>query len=291
MRDVVETIGRSTVHHGHFSDRLYLMALDRCDFPGIIARMERLARKRRYGKVLARVPEDIVEAFLAEGYVCEACVPEFFGRGRRGMFVSKFFSADRRTERHPNQLRRSMALFKNVPPGPIPFAGEAEATVEACQTQDALEMSRVYRDVFESYPFPLDDPDYLKDTMEDHTAYFCIRRRGKIVAVASAEMDLRHENAEMTDFAVLPGWRNGRLASRLLVAMEAEMRRRGIRVTYTIARALLPSVNVVFKRMGYRFSGILTNNTQIGGRIETMTVWHKPLTRRPVRVTSQAKGR
>jgi putative beta-lysine N-acetyltransferase len=277
MRDLFETIGRSSIHHGPFSDRLYLQGLHPQDFPGIIPRMDRMARERGYGKVLARVPEDIGECFVASGYVCEAAVPGFFDRRRGGVFVSKYFSPDRRKERDPAQLSSSMAELENVSPGTAGPGRRAADAVEPCDTEDTPEMSRVFRSVFATYPYPVDDPDYLKDAMCRHTSFFCVRDAGKIVAISSAEMDLRHGNAEMTDFAVLPRWRNRQLATRLLCGMEAHMRRRGIRVVYTIARALLPAVNVLFKKMGYSFGGILTNNTQIGGRIETMTVWYKPL--------------
>lgn len=30
-------------------------------------------------------------------------------------------------------------------------------------------------------------------------------------------------------------------------------------------------------RCGYTCAGTLTNNTNIGGRIESMNIWHKPL--------------
>jgi putative beta-lysine N-acetyltransferase len=278
MHDVFDTIGRSAIHHGPVSDRLYLLSLHPGDFPGIVPRMERLAGGRRYGKVLARVPEEIGARLTAEaGYVREAAVPGFFGSRRGGVFVSKYLSPARRKERDPQRLKKSLAAVVTVTAGAAVPACTAANGVEACRPEDTPEMSRLFRAVFATYPYPVDDPDYLRDAMRRHTDFFCIREGGRIVAVSSAEMDLRHGNAEMTDFAVLPGRRNRRLATRLLGAMEADMRRRGIRVVYTIARALFPAVNVLFKKTGYTFGGILPNNTQIGGQIESMTVWYKPL--------------
>ena len=147
----------------------------------------------------------------------------------------------------------------------------------ACLPADAEEMSEVYRAVFATYPFPIHDPAYLRETMTTHVAYFGIRRRGKIVALASSEMDTDAGNVEMTDFATLPEYRGHGLAKRILAVMEEKMRSRGLFMAYTIARSLSAGMNITFSRRDYRFGGTLINNTQISGRIESMNVWYKEL--------------
>jgi putative beta-lysine N-acetyltransferase len=99
---------------------------------------------------------------------------------------------------------------------------------------------------------------------------------GSIAAVAAVEIDEGANNAEMTEFATLPQWRGMGLAGRLLRHMERKARGRGIKTTYTIARAASPGMNAVCKKNGYHCAGLLKNNTQIGGRIASMTVWYKP---------------
>jgi beta-lysine N6-acetyltransferase len=37
-------------------------------------------------------------------------------------------------------------------------------------------------------------------------------------------------------------------------------------------------MNKTFAALGYRYGGTLVNNTQICGDLESMNVWHKPLT-------------
>ena len=59
--------------------------------------------------------------------------------------------------------------------------------------------------------------------------------------------------------------------------MEKEVHAAGIKTAFTIARAASPGMNAVFRKHGYRYAGLLRNNTQIGGRLESMTVWYKPL--------------
>ena len=67
------------------------------------------------------------------------------------------------------------------------------------------------------------------------------------------------------------------MAVYLLDHMERAVRRKGIVCAYTIARALSYPINLTFSRSGYTFGGLLTNNTNISGQIESMTVWYKTL--------------
>lgn len=138
-------------------------------------------------------------------------------------------------------------------------------------------MSNIYRQVFRSYPFPIQQPTYLIHMMTEGVPYFCVRMKDRIAAIAAAEIDSEHQNAEMTDFATLPEWRGMGFAGMLLRHMERKTRERGVITTYTIARAESLGMNAVFKNNGYTYAGLLKNNSQIGGRIQSMTVWYKRL--------------
>jgi putative beta-lysine N-acetyltransferase len=144
--------------------------------------------------------------------------------------------------------------------------------------EDSIVLSLLYAVIFPRYPFPIDDPGFLIQNMED-TFYAIIRdpKSGKILAAASAEMDRTFANAEMTDFAVRPECRGQGLALKLLAWLEDMVREQSICTAYTIARLVQPGMNLTFARSGYRFGGILPNNTWIGDGLESMTVWHKSL--------------
>ena len=81
----------------------------------------------------------------------------------------------------------------------------------------------------------------------------------------------------MTDFAVPPTHRGKKLAYFLLGEMEKAMRDRGFKTLYTIARLQSPGMNKTFLNHGYHFSGLLVNNTNISGNIESMNVYYKNL--------------
>lgn len=142
---------------------------------------------------------------------------------------------------------------------------------------DSNELSKLYKIVFASYPFPIHNSDYIKKTMQENIIYFGIFKGDRIVAASSCETDPKSQNVEMTDFATHPDYRGMGLGVILLVKMEEYMRKNNYLCTYTIARAMSPAMNVTFAKLGYKYSGTLINNTNISGNIESMNVWYKSL--------------
>ncbi|HKJ79445.1 MAG TPA: GNAT family N-acetyltransferase, partial [Prolixibacteraceae bacterium] len=122
------------------------------------------------------------------------------------------------------------------------------------------------------------NPDYIVETMKEYgTRYFGVRDNGKLIGISTAEIDAENKNAEMTDFAVLSEYRGQKLAFRLLMKMEVEMKIQNITTVYTIARLKEPGMNKTFLNSGYRYTGTLINNTNISGSIESMNVLYKHL--------------
>lgn len=146
-----------------------------------------------------------------------------------------------------------------------------------CSPEDVDTMAQLYGCVFPSYPFPIHDPAYLAQIMASHVRFVTAESDGRMVALASTEMDAENKAVEMTDFATLHEWRGQRLARRLLIYMEQLMRAEEMITAFTIARAVSPGMNITFARLGYEYGGRLVNNTNIGGAIESMNVWHKRL--------------
>ena len=114
--------------------------------------------------------------------------------------------------------------------------------------------------------------------MQEGVLYYCIRVEGSIAAIAAAEIDVASKNVEMTDFATLPNWRSMGFAGILLRFMDKKACELGLKTAYTIARAASPGMNYVFSNSGYNYAGLLKNNSQICGSIQSMAVWYKHLT-------------
>ncbi|MEE4355376.1 MAG: putative beta-lysine N-acetyltransferase [Desulfococcaceae bacterium] len=281
MRDCIEKLLHSTIQHGPLNRRVYLMKLKNRDLPDIIPAMERLAQEKDYEKILTKVADSQSPPFMDAGYRQEARIPGFFQGRRDGLFLCKYFTESRKVEKHPVQVRKNWDSIQCKGNSAVKTAPPALFPVTPCTLSDAREMSGFYAKIFPTYPFPLFDPQYIADTMSSHVRYFCIRKKGRIAALAAAEQDKENGNAEMTDFAVSPRWRRQKMATALLREMEKEMRKNGMITAYTIARTLSPGINMTFKKTGYQFGGKLLNNTHIAGGIESMWVWYKDLQAAP----------
>jgi putative beta-lysine N-acetyltransferase len=274
--DIITKIGDSLIQHGKGNNRIYLMKLAAGDYPRIVKELDELAAKNEYTKVFCKIPADYGGAFLDAGYGVEAEVPGLFNGRQSGLFLAKYLDAARLVP--PIQRLREMRdLIANVAFGTERLSLPPDFRYKKPGTEDTESMARLYRSVFTSYPFPIDQPEYLCRTMQADVEYFGIWEGEAPVALSSAEMDLKGGNVEMTDFAVLPKFRGRQFSLFLLRQMEAAMRERGLETAYTIARLNAPGMNITFYKNAYRFSGTLINNTNICGSLESMNVWYKSL--------------
>jgi lysine 2,3-aminomutase len=254
------------------------MKLHRDDLKEIIFELNRLAILKRYTKIFAKVPEWAVETFLENEYVKEACIPGFYNRRYKVCFLSQFYGASRsyiskKDKRQINSILWSSSNAFNGSDLRLP----GMYSIKVLDQSDLKPLSKLYRQVFQVYPFPIFDTEYLKQTMNENVLYMGIFKEGKLISAASAEMDLEGKNAEMTDFATHPKHLGQNLSFFLLQYLENEMLGRGIKTVYTISRAFSHGMNKTFGRSQYRYGGTLINNTQIGESIECMNVWYKNL--------------
>ena len=276
MSDRIESLGASTVQHGPLNDRVYLMHLAPGDGEEIVERLGRLADRGGRSKVFAKVPTGRAAWFTSQGYVIEAEIPPGPGGEEGLVFVSRFVDPARGIPRdgaavaavlERARVDRAGGAAPALPPGMVEAPGG---------TEDAEAIARLYGAVFESYPFPIHEPDFIRRSMDGGVRYVLIRTlEGRLVAVSSAEPAGGGEMLEMTDFATAPDFRGQGLARRLLATMVRDAHGRGIPLSFTIARAVSAGMNLTFHRGGYRFAGTLVNNTNISGGLESMNVWYR----------------
>lgn len=277
MQDTIVSFGESLIQHGPLSNRIYLMKLAAGDSPGIVETIDQLAIVNGYTKAFAKVPAGMEQKFIARGYRIEALIPRFYRGEQDGLFLAKYFEDKREIEQKTLLLNEVLSAANARANGGITSPIPEAMKVSTAKPDILDQMAEVYRTVFATYPFPIHNAEYLRKTMNEDVRYFCCSLSGKLIALSSAEMDVKGMNVEMTDFATLPEYRGHGLALHLLELMEEEMRKAGMQVAYTIARAYSHGMNITFSRMGYVYAGTLTNNTNIGGSIESMNVWWKSL--------------
>ncbi len=275
--DIIEEVDGATIQHGHLSDRIYLMKLGDADAESLIFSMIEMAEEQGYTKLFGKVPISEAKPFLLNGFDAEATVPKLYNGKEDALMFSYYLDEPRKYENEPEILDGivDLSIQKSGKGAESPLP--EEYTLRKCEPEDVEQMAEIYAEVFDTYPFPIDNPEYLLETMDDNIAYFGIETQGELVALSSAEMDISSQSVEMTDFATLPNSRGNGLAAHLLKEMERFTKRIGIKTAYTIARAVSPGMNITFSKLGYHYGGRLINNTNIAGNIESMNVWHKSL--------------
>ncbi len=277
-QDTTEIIENSTIHHGKTSNRIYLMKLAPEAAHQLIPKLDKLAEENGYTKIFAKVHAHVLPVFISNNYEIEAFIPRFYNDKTDCLLVSKFVDKKRKViplkklELLQDLLRTSKLI------GQEEHTNGLKYKIERLGTSDAQPITEIFKQVFETYPFPVHDPGYIVETMEHHgTRYFGIYEGEKLIGVSTAEIDLENKNAEMTDFAVLPEYRGQNIALSLLGKMEQEMENAGIKTCYTIARLNQPGMNKTFLKLGYIYTGTLVNNTNIGGNIESMNILYKQI--------------
>lgn len=276
--DVITNIGDSIIQHGKFNDRIYVMRLSSKDFPDIIYELDKIALDNKYSKIFAKVPEFAKDEFSNNGYLEEAYIPNFYNGKEDAYFMGKYFNKLRMLKSRTEEINKILDIaMSNIKVNADISNLHDKFDYKICNKSHIYQIADLYRKVFETYPFPIYDHEYITKTMDENFIYFSIQKNGNIVSLSSSEMDIDSQNAEMTDFATLPEYQGKGFASYLLYKMENEMIKRNIRVIYTIARAISYGVNIIFAKMGYKYGGTLLNNTNICGDFESMNIWYRQI--------------
>lgn len=276
MSDVIEQIGHgSVIQHGKLNDRVYLMKLKESDLDAVLQRMDELTKEKHYTKLFCKVPESLSSPFLEKGFIPEGTIPGFYEGKEDALFLSRFNDPARLEQKPEEELARFRALLTT----PLKKKEIGQQTggyhVRRLEASDAEQIVTIYKQVFESYPFPIHDPAYIRKMMEEDVQYFGAFKGESLAALSSAEIDFDTRSAEMTDFATERAHTGHSLSCLLLEKMEQAMQQQEIRTLFTIARLASIPMNKTFLRFGYQYTGTFINNTQISGRIESMNLYYK----------------
>jgi putative beta-lysine N-acetyltransferase len=267
------------VFFDYYNRRLKVLDYEAADYEAMLARLGWLAEQNDFDKIFLKASAKDWQVFLQCGYMLEGILRYYF-RGEDAYVLSRFRSLDRVTSEHlieESELIEKLmkaGTGENAPALPDDLR-EFRATPEHIPA-----LVELYRRVFKTYPSPLTHPDYILATMERNVLYRAIATKtGEIVSAASAEIDRKHSNAELTDCATAPSQRGKGLMYQLLLSLENDLRDEGIITAYSLARARSVGMNRVFFRLGHEYSGRLVNNCDIYGQFEDMNIWVKRLDR------------
>lgn len=274
MPDKMETLAcGSVIQHGKHNDRIYLMKRGSGDAQETLEVLYKLAVDNDYTKLFCKVPASEASFFHSCGFGKEAFIPAFYDGKDDVVFLSKFLNSDRKKSEDMEPFQTFLMGFQEGSSGKKVLPDKF--TIRQLDETDAVQITKIYEQIFLSYPFPIHDPAYIVETMRNNVQYYGVEEAGQLAAVSSAEIDFKGANAEMTDFATNTAYQGNSLASFLLEKMEEEMEKQGLKTLYTIARLKSLAMNKTFLKSGYTYTGTLVNNTNIAGNIESMNVYYK----------------
>jgi len=275
--DVVVTLGKSTIQHGYFNDRIYLMSIQPEDVDAIAKRIRYLYHIYHYKKIVLKISESLVSFFKTNDMIEEARIPGFYQEGFDALFLSCFFDPERSHDDTCDQIHKTLQLSREADSSFSPKMPPLNIRIRKATIEDVYQISSLYRAAFSTYPFPIREPYYLKQIMKNGVV-FCVGETSQgIIAAGSCEIDWYASAVEMSDLAVDDAWKGVGCSRLILAFMEQQMKECGVITAYTICRAEPLPVNRLFAGACYQYGGTLIKNTNICGKLESMNVWYKRL--------------
>ncbi|RCX20074.1 beta-lysine acetyltransferase [Anaerobacterium chartisolvens] len=241
---------------------------------GLPGKLILLCKKYRLGKVICTIPERSITNFLDAGYLEEGMMDGYF-KGVKGYCLSYFADKKRLVSKNTDEEDRIVRKANEVK-NQFVFR-QSSFQVRTALPDDADSVANLFKEVFKTYPTPMDNPDYIKKVMGEHVLFKVALADGKLVSTASADIDPQMLHAEITDCATLPEYRGQGLLSQLVYHLEQELSAKGFKTFYSLSRALSGGINIVLSKHGYTYSGRLVNNCNIMGTFEDMNIWVKSM--------------
>jgi len=249
------------------------------DFPKMTAEVlediKGYAAQMNFGKILCNCRIEALGSFIQSGFTEEGHIDGFFN-GDTAYCVSYFINGDREIpvqEEVKDKIIAHCQASERVTGPSI----QDRILIRDAEERDIPRMIGLFKEIFETYPSPVFDADYLRNSMQTKTMFKVAIMDGEILSIASADMDLKNNNAEITDCATKPIHRGKGLLTYLIAQLEESLRQKEFKTLYSLSRAIEPGINKALWKMHYEYSGRLVNNCDICGGFEDMNIWVKRL--------------
>lgn len=265
------------IHIDNYNKRLKLLEYDG-EFGKLHDRLLQVCEKYRLGKVIGMVKKESAEGLVDCGYTVEGRIDAFF-EGVTGYCVSYFFDKDRAVSKNAEAADLILKKAQEIQDRYVPGSGSYD--IRTASEKDTESLSRLFGEVFKTYPTPMNDPAYIEKVMKEHVLFKAAYVDGKLASAASADMNRQWLNAEITDCATYKAYRGKGLLSELVYHLEQELKSRSFTASFSLSRALSTGINMVLGKHGYNYTGRLINNCNIMGSFEDMNIWVKKLSALP----------
>lgn len=237
----------------------------------ILDKIKKYSKENDAEKIICYVPEGKQKILKISGFETEGKIYGYFN-GEDARCMSFFVKENRKK---PCHNKDEISVKKLARKKDQKNKDEKTYDLRNAQEEDAEKMSVLFKKIFSSYPTPVYDSEYIKQTIKDNYIYKVVYEKDRIVAMASAEINREFMNAEITDCATEPSHRGKGLLSMLVQELEKDLIQEKIFSLYSLSRAANPGINRVLKKSGYEHTGRMIQNCNICGSYEDMNIWSK----------------
>lgn len=247
-------------------------------------------------KVLTMVEESLAGELIEQGFILAGTMPRFY-RGKKGCSVLTYnLDEGRKSKANPKEFSRVEAIVDKVEhledsfikerydhlddmEGPYDEESQPDIDVKTvlAMPKDAERLANLIDQTFDDYPTPSHDPNYVRAQIESGVPFRYIEEDGIMVACASADLVPDALTAELTDCATLPQHRKKGYMMALLTDLMWDLEQRDYHSAFTYARARVPGINILFKRLGFKYCGCIHQSCRIGEGLEDMNMWIRDL--------------
>ncbi|MDD2620097.1 MAG: putative beta-lysine N-acetyltransferase [Syntrophomonadaceae bacterium] len=241
----------------------------------IIIDIINLAKNKGLGKIISNCRSAYLQPLISNGFIIEGIINGFF-QGEDAFCISYFIDPFRQAALKKEAGDSILYQCKSGTKRYLPQEKQ-QYIIRQTDTGDIPEMIRLFSTVFESYPSPVFSAEYLEKVMNKQLLFKVAEEDGKILSMASADMDKYNLNAEITDCVTYPEYRGKNILQNIIYSLEADLKEKGFLTAYSLARSINPGINKALSRMKYQYGGRLLKNCHICGGFEDMNIWVKSL--------------
>lgn len=246
-----------------------------CITEDIIMTIIDFAANEKLGKVISNCQTKLLKPFKNCNFNIEGIINGFF-KGENAYCISLFIDKKREVSVHKNEedsiIHQCVIEHKNSSK-----VRKHKYLIRNAEVNDIPQMIQLFTNVFETYPTPVFSSNYLQNVINKQILFKVAIEDGKIISIASADMDKYNLNAEITDCATYPKYRGMGIIPNLIQCLERDLQQKGFIALYSLSRAISPGINKAFSKLDYKYCGRLVNNCHICGTFEDMNIWVKKL--------------
>jgi putative beta-lysine N-acetyltransferase len=278
MFDTIEKIEGAVLRHGKTHSRLYLTQSTENNWDALIPKMKDLAHKKKYEKIIGKVPEQAIGVFESNGFHIEAKIPGLYNGTTTGYFLSEYLNDERR--QNDEQALKTIASVKAIAQAAKSSSEDGymslptNFTVRRLTINDYATLANLHKEVFKAHSLPIHDEAYLLELAEQSHEFYGLFNKEELIVSTILHIQENELNIEIVDFATHPDYNGQNLSYYLLQEIKKKSAKTAYKTIYALVRATSYGLNITFSKHGFHFGGTLYNNTVIRNSLESMNVWY-----------------